>query len=106
MGIALDELSLVASTIVGATMALCKQPMSQTFQESLAGFLSAALDQMAASVSLINGRLPLDSSEEALQSVARSASSHPCPATERPAAAVPHLLFTDGLKHCAALSVP
>jgi hypothetical protein len=75
MGIALDELSLMASTIVGATMALCKEPMTQTFQESLAEFLSAALDQMAASVSLINGRLPLDSSEEALQTVARCASA-------------------------------
>lgn len=74
MGGALDELSLVASTMVGATLALYKHPMPQNFQESLSDFLSAALDQMAASVTLINGRLPLDSSEEALKEVARSVS--------------------------------
>ena len=73
MGGALDELSMVASTVVGATVELYKRPVPQELRGSLSDFLSAALDQMAASVSLINGRLPLDCSEEALQEVARCA---------------------------------
>lgn len=73
MGSALDELSMVASTIVGATVEFYKQPVPQELKASLSEFLIAALDQMAASVSLINGRLPLDSTEEALQEVARCA---------------------------------
>ena len=77
MGGALDELSMLSSTIVGATIAFSKQPVPESFKSTLSEFLSAALDQMAACVSLINGRLPLDSSDEALQEVARCALPQP-----------------------------
>jgi hypothetical protein len=74
MGGALDELSSLASTVVGASMAEQGQlPPAPTFQESLSTFLGSCLDQTAASVTLINGRLPLDCSEEALGKVARCA---------------------------------
>ena len=71
MGGALDELSSLTSAIVGASMASTQLQASVAFQETLSTFLGACLDQMAASVTLINGRLPLDCSEEALGKVAR-----------------------------------
>lgn len=70
MGRALDELSSLTATVVGASMATLSAPASAV-PDSLPPFLSACLDQMVASVTLINGRLPLDCSEEALGKVAK-----------------------------------
>ena len=89
MGGALDELSFVASTLVAAAMvpSTCLLDGNRdesgrdisghaVFQESLSELLSASLDQMAAAASLINGRLPLDASEEAPHTLATCA-AHP-----------------------------
>ena len=88
MGGALDELSFVASTLVAAAMAPSARLQNgngdesgrnksghAAFHESLAELLSASLDQMAAAASLINGRLPLDASDEALHNVATCAAN-------------------------------
>jgi hypothetical protein len=71
IGSALDELSLVASTAISAALDVCHRPSDEAFRQGLEIFMSAALDHMTSSVSLINGRLPLDASDEALEDVAK-----------------------------------
>ena len=73
LGSALDELATLVTVLVGACMRLQHVQISAEFEQALVATLGAALDHMAASVALINGKLPLNASEEALDKVARCA---------------------------------
>lgn len=73
----LEGLSTLTSTLVHSVMGVCQGHISSAdiggLLSSLSPFLGASLEHMAASVSLINGRLPLNTTDEALQVLARCA---------------------------------
>eukprot|EP00892_Ulva_mutabilis_P003035 jgi/Ulvmu1/12732/UM095_0037.1 len=72
----LDGLSMLTSTLVHSLMGVCQGNIASAdirgLLSSLSPFLGASLEHMAASVSLINGRLPLNTTDEALEVLART----------------------------------
>ena len=80
----LEGLSMLTGTLVHTVMAVCQGNIASAdiggVLSSLSPFLGVSLEHMAASVSLINGRMPLNTTDEALQELARCAPSKPSPA--------------------------
>lgn len=75
VGMTLEGLGMLSSTLVHTVMGVCQGSIAPAdiggLLGSLSPFLGVSLDHMAASVSLINGRMPLNTTDEALQEVAR-----------------------------------
>jgi hypothetical protein len=73
----LGELTDLSSTTVSAVMAVGRrqeQPVPGQL-DCLSAFLVACLDHMAATVSLMHGRLPLSGSDEALHKISQCVSA-------------------------------
>lgn len=74
----LEGLSTLTGTLVHSLMGVCQGNIASAdisgLLSSLSPFLGVSLEHMAASVSLINGRLPLNTTDEALEELARCAS--------------------------------
>lgn len=77
---------MLTGTLVHTVMAVCQGNIASAdiggVLSSLSPFLGVSLEHMAASVSLINGRMPLNTTDEALQELARCAPSKPSRAAD------------------------
>lgn len=66
---------MLTGTMVHTVMGVCQGNIATTdiggLLSSLSPFLGVSLEHMVASVSLINGRMPLNTTDEALQELAR-----------------------------------